>query len=46
MLKHIDAFIFLPRDLATLDALITFASSAYFNIHKKTHGFVKCQQLL
>ena len=25
MLNHVDAFIFLPRDLAILEALITFA---------------------
>ncbi|KAK9214515.1 hypothetical protein WN944_006508 [Citrus x changshan-huyou] len=42
MLKHVDAFIFLPGDLATLEALITFASRAHLNIHKKTHRFVKC----
>ncbi|KAK9183238.1 hypothetical protein WN944_026388 [Citrus x changshan-huyou] len=42
MLKHADAFIFLPGDLVTLEALITFASWAHLNIHKKTHRFVKC----
>ena len=35
MLNHADAFIFLPGDLATLEALITFASWAHLNIHKK-----------
>ena len=35
MLNHTDAFIFLPEDLATLEVLITFASWAHLNIHKK-----------
>ncbi|KAK9190076.1 hypothetical protein WN943_018677 [Citrus x changshan-huyou] len=35
MLNHADAFIFLSGDLATLAALITFASWAHLNIHKK-----------
>ncbi|KAK9199793.1 hypothetical protein WN944_014986 [Citrus x changshan-huyou] len=35
MLNHADAFIFLPGDLATLEVLITFASWANLNIHKK-----------
>ncbi|KAH9743888.1 cytokinin riboside 5'-monophosphate phosphoribohydrolase [Citrus sinensis] len=35
MLNHADAFIFLPGDLATLETLITFASWAHLNIHKK-----------
>ena len=42
MLNHADAVIFLPGDLATLEALITFASWAHLNIHKKIHRFVKC----
>ena len=33
MLNHVDAFIFLPGDLATLEVLITFASWAHLNIH-------------
>ncbi|KAK9204623.1 hypothetical protein WN943_014887 [Citrus x changshan-huyou] len=35
MLNHADAFIFLPRDLATLEALITLASWASLYIHQK-----------
>ncbi|KAK9222196.1 hypothetical protein WN944_010628 [Citrus x changshan-huyou] len=35
MLNHADAFIFLSEALATLEALITFASWAHLNIHKK-----------
>ena len=35
MLNYADTFIFLPRDLATLEALITFTSWAHLNIHKK-----------
>ncbi|KAK9225651.1 hypothetical protein WN943_010695 [Citrus x changshan-huyou] len=38
MLNHADAFIFLPGDLATLETLITFASWAHLNIHKKLIG--------
>ncbi|KAK9199154.1 hypothetical protein WN944_014342 [Citrus x changshan-huyou] len=33
MLNHADAFIFLPGDLATLEALITLASWAHLHIH-------------
>ncbi|KAH9734820.1 hypothetical protein KPL71_017519 [Citrus sinensis] len=40
MLNHADAFIFLPGDLATLEALITFASWAHLNIHKKPIGLL------
>ena len=35
MLNHADAFIFLPGDLATLEALITLASWVNLNIHQK-----------
>ncbi|KAK9230528.1 hypothetical protein WN944_023499 [Citrus x changshan-huyou] len=35
MLNHAYAFIFLPRDLATLEALITLASWAHLHIHQK-----------
>ncbi|KAK9181099.1 hypothetical protein WN944_024236 [Citrus x changshan-huyou] len=35
MLNHADAFIFLPGDLATLEALITLASWAHLHIHHK-----------
>ena len=35
MLNHADAFIFSPGDLATLEALITFAFWAHLNIHQK-----------
>ncbi|KAK9222183.1 hypothetical protein WN944_010615 [Citrus x changshan-huyou] len=35
VLNHADAFIFLPRDLATLEALITLASWAHLHIHQK-----------
>ena len=40
MLNHVDAFIFLPGDLAILEALITFASCAHLNIHKKLIGLL------
>lgn len=40
MLNHADAFIFLSGDLATLAALITFASWAHLNIHKKPIGLL------
>ncbi|KAK9230108.1 hypothetical protein WN944_023075 [Citrus x changshan-huyou] len=40
MLNHADAFIFLPRDLATLEALITFTSWAHLSIHKKLIGLL------
>ena len=35
MLNHADAFIFLPGDLATLEALIILASWAHLHIHQK-----------
>ncbi|KAK9225752.1 hypothetical protein WN943_010796 [Citrus x changshan-huyou] len=35
MLNHVDAFIFLPGDLATLEALITLPSWAHLHIHQK-----------
>ncbi|KAK9195455.1 hypothetical protein WN943_003576 [Citrus x changshan-huyou] len=35
MLNHADTFIFLPRDLATLEALIILASWAHLHIHQK-----------
>ncbi|KAK9183144.1 hypothetical protein WN944_026293 [Citrus x changshan-huyou] len=40
MINHADAFIFLPGDLATFEALITFASWAHLNIHKKPIGLL------
>ncbi|KAK9174609.1 hypothetical protein WN944_029646 [Citrus x changshan-huyou] len=40
MLNHGDAFIFLPGDLATLEALITLASWAYLHIHQKLIGLL------
>ena len=40
MLKHADAFIFLPGDLATLEALITLASWAQLHIHQKPIGLL------
>ncbi|KAH9685230.1 cytokinin riboside 5'-monophosphate phosphoribohydrolase [Citrus sinensis] len=40
MMNHADAFIFLPGDLATFEALITFASWAHLNIHKKPIGLL------
>ncbi|KAK9185066.1 hypothetical protein WN943_025419 [Citrus x changshan-huyou] len=40
MLNHADAFIFLPGDLATLEALITLASWAYLHIHQKPIGLL------
>jgi len=40
LLNHADAFIFLPGDLATLEALITFASWAHLNIHQKPIGLL------
>ena len=35
MLNYANVFIFLPENLVTLEALITFASWAHLNIHKK-----------
>ncbi|KAK9199900.1 hypothetical protein WN944_015094 [Citrus x changshan-huyou] len=40
MLNHADAFIFLLRDLATLEALITLASWAHLHIHQKSIGLL------
>ena len=40
MLNHADAFIFLPGDLATLEALITLSSWAHLHIHQKPIGLL------
>ncbi|KAH9671126.1 cytokinin riboside 5'-monophosphate phosphoribohydrolase LOG [Citrus sinensis] len=40
MLNHADAFIFLPGDLATLEALITLAFWAHLHIHQKPIGLL------
>ena len=40
MMNHADAFIFLLGDLATFEALITFASWAHLNIYKKPIGLL------
>ncbi|KAK9184903.1 hypothetical protein WN943_025255 [Citrus x changshan-huyou] len=40
MLNHADAFIFLPGDFATLEALITLASWAHLHIHQKPIGLL------
>ncbi|KAK9221900.1 hypothetical protein WN944_010331 [Citrus x changshan-huyou] len=40
MLNHADAFIFLPGDLATLEAFITLASWAHLYIHQKLIGLL------
>ena len=40
MLNHADAFIFLPGDRATLEALITLASWAHLHIHQKPIGLL------
>ncbi|KAK9229801.1 hypothetical protein WN944_022767 [Citrus x changshan-huyou] len=40
ILNHADTFIFLPRDLATLEALITLASWAHMHIHHKPIGLL------
>ena len=40
MLNHVDTFIFLSGDLEILEALITFASWAHLNIHKKPIGLL------
>ncbi|KAK9177614.1 hypothetical protein WN943_026802 [Citrus x changshan-huyou] len=40
MLNHADAFIFLPGDLAKLEALITLASWAHLHIHQKLIGLL------
>ncbi|KAK9208980.1 hypothetical protein WN944_001341 [Citrus x changshan-huyou] len=40
MINHVDAFIFLPGDLATLEALITLASWAHLHIHQKFIGLL------
>ncbi|KAK9195362.1 hypothetical protein WN943_003483 [Citrus x changshan-huyou] len=41
MLNHVDAFIFFPGDLATLEALITLASWAHLHIHQKPINLLK-----
>ncbi|KAK9207008.1 hypothetical protein WN943_017292 [Citrus x changshan-huyou] len=41
MLNHADAFVFLPGDLATLEALMTLASWAHLHIHQKPIEFVE-----
>ena len=40
MLNHADAFIFLPGDLTTIEALITLAYSTHLSIHKKSIGLL------
>ena len=40
ILNHTNAFIFLPGNLVTLKALITFASFTYLNIHRKPIGLL------
>ncbi|KAK9217800.1 hypothetical protein WN943_006429 [Citrus x changshan-huyou] len=40
VLNHADAFIFLPGDLATLEALVTLASWAHLHIHQKPIGLL------
>ena len=40
MLNHADTFIFLPGDLATLEALITLASWAHLHIYQKPIGLL------
>ncbi|KAK9214520.1 hypothetical protein WN944_006513 [Citrus x changshan-huyou] len=40
MLNHADTFIFLPGDIATLEALITLASWAHLHIHQKPIGLL------
>ncbi|KAK9199687.1 hypothetical protein WN944_014879 [Citrus x changshan-huyou] len=40
MLNYADAFIFLPGDLATLEALITLASWVHLHIHQKPIGLL------
>ena len=40
MLKHVDAFIFLPRDPVPLETLIAFASWEHLNIHQKPSGLL------
>ena len=40
MINHADTFIFLSRDLATLEALITLASWVHLNIYKKLIGLL------
>ena len=40
MLNHVDVFIFLLGDLATLEALITLASWAHLHIHQKPIGLL------
>ncbi|KAK9180256.1 hypothetical protein WN943_029464 [Citrus x changshan-huyou] len=40
ILNHADAFIFLPGDLATLEALITLASWAHLHIYQKPIGLL------
>ncbi|KAK9190486.1 hypothetical protein WN943_019091 [Citrus x changshan-huyou] len=40
MLNHADVFIFLPGDLAMLEALITLAAWAHLHIHQKPIGLL------
>ena len=40
MFNHVDAFIFLPEDLATLEALIILASWAHLHIHQNPTDFL------
>ena len=40
MLNHADAFIFIPGDLTTLEALIILAFWAHMHIHQKPIGLL------
>ena len=46
ILNHTDAFIFLPGDLATLEALITLASWAHLHIHQKPIGLLNVNNFM
>ena len=46
MLNHADAFIFLPGDHATIEALITLASSAHLYIHQKLIGLLNVKTFM
>ena len=46
LLNHADAFIFLPGDLATLEALITLVSWAHLHIHHKLIGLLNVNNFM
>ena len=45
MLNHVNAFILLPGDLTTLEALSIFVSWAHLNIHKNLIGLLNVNNI-